>query len=354
MQPVKSIQLFVIVYVLIFGFSVVLGQEMVEFLGRRIISFVIFISVFALAWVRIDKLVLNSFYCSLILVSCCLSVQSILSFSGTDLRFDAAEAKVEIGTQRVGFMYLLSLGCSLHILKYFPMRSIVKNTLKTVSGIIIFGLFLTFSRSSIVALAISLIVWMSIGNAKGGKRLILIATTCLISFLGYSLIGLLFPTIQDLFLMPMVNSVFDGDVSEMFKDSDSSEGYRIALWKVIFEETIARPLTGSGYLGVYVIDKIIGSSENGSAHNQYLDILFRVGFIGFAFYIYMVYKIAENLFNNSRLIFVGFIGMLIYGIFHETFKTSQGAAILAVLIGELNSKTAGLNVANIRFKGQGI
>lgn len=351
-QPIKIIKIFLAVYLLIFGLSLLLGNEMVELIGRRFISFLIFISVFTLTWVRIDKVLLNSFYCSLILISCCLSVQSILLFTGTDLRYDAATAKVEIGTQRVGFMYIFSLGVSMYILDSFPIGTISKYVLKIISFIILFGLFLTFSRSSIVGLFVSLLLWVLVGNRKMADSLILIAKTCLIAVPSYLLLALVFPTIQDLFLMPMVNSIKNGDLFENSQNSDSSEGYRIALWRVILEETITRPLTGSGFLGVFVIDKLIGSDENGSAHNQYLDIIFRVGFIGFFIYVYLLFRIAANMFKNSRLIFVGFIGVIAYGMFHETFKTSQGAAILAVLIGELNSKQAGLNARKIRPSGE--
>ena len=84
-----------------------------------------------------------------------------------------------------------------------------------------------------------------------------------------------------------------------------------------------------------------------SAHNQYGDVLFRTGFIGLFLYLYLLYKVFIHLKNNHRDLFYGYISILVYGFFHETFKMSQGAFILAFVLGMMVTanryKTIGKN-----------
>ena len=75
--------------------------------------------------------------------------------------------------------------------------------------------------------------------------------------------------------------------------------------------------------------------QSGSAHNQYTDILFRTGMLGMAAYLYLLFKLFFFLFKTDPGLFWGFVGMLIYGVFHETFKESHGGFIFAFLLGML-------------------
>ena len=81
-----------------------------------------------------------------------------------------------------------------------------------------------------------------------------------------------------------------------------------------------------------------------SAHNQYADVLFRTGFIGFYIYLYILYKIYIYLKDNHRDLFYGFVSILLYGLFHETFKMSQGAFILAFMIGMMMTSKRSLKL----------
>ena len=99
--------------------------------------------------------------------------------------------------------------------------------------------------------------------------------------------------------------------------------------KSILEYVLSSPLFGSGFLGIWIIlDDGIGS-----AHGQYNDVLFRTGFIGLALYLYVLQRLGSYLYKADIGLFIGFIGVLAFGLFHETFKVSHGAFILAFLIG---------------------
>ena len=94
------------------------------------------------------------------------------------------------------------------------------------------------------------------------------------------------------------------------------------------------PVTGGGYLGVWVLfDEL-----SGSAHNQYLDILFRTGIIGFIIYIYLLYLIIITLKKFDKSLYWGVLGVVIYGFFHETFKLSQGAFVFSFLLGVVGNR----------------
>ena len=110
-------------------------------------------------------------------------------------------------------------------------------------------------------------------------------------------------------------------------DPRYSEGYRIFILSKIVDFVLINPVTGSGFLGCWVLF----DTGSCSTHNQYTDVLFRTGFIGFLIYIYILLRILKYLKKMHNDLFFGLIGVLIYGLFHETFKLSQGAFILSFL-----------------------
>ena len=116
------------------------------------------------------------------------------------------------------------------------------------------------------------------------------------------------------------------------------------MFKHIFSFISDYPLTGSGFLGCWVMFENAGCS----AHNQYGDVLFRTGFFGFIVYIYFLFSILNHLRKKNRDLFFGFLAILIYGVVHETFKLSQGAFILAFLSAMTYNKSLNhLSVKNI-------
>ena len=106
-------------------------------------------------------------------------------------------------------------------------------------------------------------------------------------------------------------------------------GYRIIIFKEIANFVADNPFTGSGFLGCWIMFDNLSCS----AHSQYTDILFRTGLFGFSIYIYILFRIGKYLRATNRDLFYGFIAILIYGFFQETFKLSNGAFILSFLAG---------------------
>ena len=78
---------------------------------------------------------------------------------------------------------------------------------------------------------------------------------------------------------------------------------------------------------------ILFEDRVGSAHGQFNDVLFRTGIIGLFVYLFLLYKLGKFLLHNHMGLCLGFIGIIVYGLFHETFKLSHGAFVLAFLFG---------------------
>ena len=109
--------------------------------------------------------------------------------------------------------------------------------------------------------------------------------------------------------------------------SSSSLGYRVYMHRLVFQKTLERPLIGSAFLGVWSMF----DSREGSAHSQYLDILYRVGVVAFIIYIFFITKVTHFLYRKDLGLFFGFIGFLFIGLLHETIKLSQGGFVFAFL-----------------------
>lgn len=144
-----------------------------------------------------------------------------------------------------------------------------------------------------------------------------------------------FSRILDLNITPLVQGYFSFPKYPVFDTYvynilESSEGFRIFMISKVFDYLSASPLFGSGYLGVWSMFEDL----QGSAHNQFLDVLFRTGIIGFTLFMYLLFKIMSFLFKQKEKgLFYGVIGVLCIGFFHETFKLSHGAFIFAFLVG---------------------
>ena len=111
------------------------------------------------------------------------------------------------------------------------------------------------------------------------------------------------------------------------KDKGTSIGYRVFMHEKVFDQTYNNPLIGSAFLGVWTLFE----DKAGSAHSQYLDMLFRVGVISFIVYLLFIFKVTLFLYKKEIGLFFGFIGFLFFGMFHETIKLSQGGFIFAFL-----------------------
>jgi len=120
------------------------------------------------------------------------------------------------------------------------------------------------------------------------------------------------------------------DIVLEFNNRKSSEGYRIFIWGKILNYLIEnkKVLTGSGYIGTFVVD----SNEMFSAHSQYVDIFFRTGLIGLIIMLLIYLKFLIVFYKKNIYLFSSFIAVLLYGLFHETFKQSQGGFLFIFFI----------------------
>ncbi len=284
---------------------------------------------------KIDKDMIRAFKTSIVLISTFYSLVSMInyiSFGGDALGFGA---KGVVGSQRYGFVYIMAVWILLFNNLYFK-----KYNKYFLLAIISCGLLLTFSRSSIIGVIATFIIFFinqftikkNLIRLKDlNKYLSVLPITTLIIFSLYQFAeGPIRFFENRLFTFNLDDDVMIYD----FSNPEASEGYRVYLLELITDFVLNNPLTGSGFLGVW----ILFDDKSGSAHNQYLDVLFRTGLIGFLLYLYILFRILKYLYLAHKDLFWGFLGMLIYGIFHETFKLSQGAFIFSFLLGIFSSR----------------
>ncbi len=332
-KPSNNIILTVLFFFLLFIVGTIYQFELFQYLDRRFMSFVIFMTLFSYAVIDIDKDKIKAFKIAVVLIVLCFAVQKIGKFFIYTLIEDVANLKFYVGSSRYGFVYILAFWI---VMMYKPPSKLIQILKFSVILIILGGIFITYSRSTIVALlsTFGLYYFSNIFLIKK-KLFFKLAFIIFIPFIFIVIVNLLekfFPNTSFYFSRTLFTFFsLDGFFSliERFSNLDSSEGFRINLWGKILHYVSLSPLIGSGFLGCW----IMFSDMVCSSHNQYLDVLFRVGFIGFYLYLLILFQVFKYLKNHHRDLLYGFIGILIYGVFHETFKLSQGAFILTFLFG---------------------
>lgn len=338
--PEKKVANIMLVYFVILMLALVYQFSYLEYFARRLISFVIFMSIFVYMFVEVNERMMASFKVAVIMISVAFSLRALFmyfSLGGAALGFDG---KNIVGSQRFGFVYLLAIWLLLMLPTMGSLRQILKY-----SGLLICiaGLLLTFSRSGIVALLGSLffysackaMTWLRRPTKLKIKTIYRLAFVSLIfMIIGLILWQYLYVTFD--FYASRLFSLTDANGENVYDlvNPEASEGYRIVMIQKIVEFVANNPFTGSGFLGVW----ILFDDASGSAHNQFADVLFRTGIFGFILYLSLLYKLLGFLVKKEPGLFWGIIGILIYGLFHETFKESQGAFILAFLLGSMATK----------------
>jgi len=323
---------YIFIYLLIFLVASFYQFWYLDFFIRRGVSLILFLSIFSYCFVDLDAEMINSFKFALILISVFLSLNTIFTYiqlGGSNL---GSAAKDAVGSQRYGFVYVLSFW----ILLFEQENRFFKLLLKYTCLFIIFiGILLTFSRSGLVAMIASALIFVLktiiyLFKQKKIQKLLNFLYFLLFIIIAAIIFFIVFPEILNFFNSRLFIFFAKGGVEEMdLGNQDGSEGYRIYILKLITQFVLQNPLTGSGFLGVWILFE----DHSGSSHNQYTDLLFRTGIIGFLIYIYMLVKVSIYLYKPHPGIFWGLIGVFIYGLFHETFKESHGGFILAFLFG---------------------
>jgi O-antigen ligase len=296
------------------------------------------------ALIRIDQEMIQAFKTAIVAISVWFSIQSIyifFVFGGPNPSFAAKDL---VGSQRFGFIYLMALSLTYFYVAQKPSHLLVKYSF---FFIILAGLFLTFSRSSIVSLVGSLVLftltnalaWFGRPSLGGLRKAVVSVPVALIMIVG---VYELFPITFDFFKVRLVDLLSDRtSLIAALNDPTYSEGGRVFLGEQTFKFVMANPLTGSGYLGVWVLQDV-SNNLMGSAHNQYLDVLFRTGILGFGIYLSLLFYLLKKFYSSEPALFWGLVGVLIYGMFHETFKESQGTFLLTFLLGMASQSYSGL------------
>lgn len=320
----------VLVCAAVFLISSLYQYAFVEYYGRRCASFLLFFSMFLLAFTHVEEKHILAFKYSVVLISVLLSTESMWRFyveGGQALHFEAKDA---VGTQRTGYLYILALWIVwLGEGIFIRFSSRIAFTV-----VLVLGVALTFSRAAFVAAVLSGVFYFGQLLAKGRASFLLLLKIVVSIFgiitISVAAIYLTVPIIFDFINERLFIYVLSGDASSALGDSESSDGTRIFIWSNIVEFVAYNPLTGSGFLGPWVLN--LYGDKTGSSHSQYFDVLFRLGLPGFLLFYTITYKVIRYFGRAHFDLFVGLFGILVYGLFHETFKDSQGGFIFAFML----------------------
>jgi len=342
------LRLATVIFGLVFVFSILIAPDHLTLLPRRLASFAIFMTFLAFAIVKVQPDDVSAFKLAVVTMSVVYSLQSIVVFLAASAAGPVDfEAKNLVGSQRYGFVYVLGLWILL--LGQWSGRGV---QVARAFGLVIItgGLGLTFSRSAVVATLGSAALF---GAVRVLCRLVRFEirvpnTTALIGLLlAVVAVGMtlrFFPLTSEFYWQTLFAPIADGSLFEAMRHSGSSEGIRVVRVMESLNYLAQYPLTGSGYLGIWTVSPTGG----GSAHNQLLDVLLRVGAVGFVTYVAMLVGLMRFLSRTDNSLFWGLISILIYGFFHETFKESQGAFILAFLVGMMAQDWRDRHLASAR------
>jgi len=343
-KPPELITFLILIYTFIFIVAAIYQFHFYDEV-KRIISFLIFMSMFTFVFLRVNDEMIKCFKVAVVSISVFFSLFTMYSFfslGGSALGF---EAKDLVGGQRYGFIYLVAIWLVYFIKVDNKYLLFVKYSLFL---ILLIGLFLTFSRSSIIGLLVSFgllwcvnfMQWLKKPNVAFLIRSIAsVFLLAMLVFLVYKII----PVAFDFFKERLFSFLLDSNaVSEDLSDSTSSGGTRVYIMGKVFDFLARNPLTGSGYLGVWSLDDALF----GSAHNQYIDVLFRTGLLWFLDYLFLLFLLLKHFRRNDKPVFWGLISVLLYGCFHETFKESQGGFLLAFLVGIMSQSLSTQDIFN--------
>ncbi|MDP9592413.1 UNVERIFIED_ORG: O-antigen ligase [Shinella zoogloeoides] len=378
-MPPRSLMLMLGWYMLIFLAGAAIDITSGVFNYRSFISFVLFISVFSLMFFNVSARELRLFKYALVTCALMYSLVAVLHFYWAGGNTVGFSQKVIVGSQRYGFIYIMAFFIVMGRRSLPRLTPPVKIAVVTC---LMAGMLLTFSRSTVIAFTAVVgiytivtlgrhrYVWME--NSRDLARRYGLVLTALAAL--FIVMPLPFQFYNQHILaryITLYNYTIDSAANDSNDASDSaggsnyvndsagggssspsaikekdiavvkdvlntagSEGTRITLWSLIFRHVNENPVLGSHYLGIWTLP----GAPSGSAHNQLMDVLLRTGWPGLAIYVVLLARLLVYLFNNDRGLFWGLLATVVFGTFHETFKETQGAFILAFLISLLSTK----------------
>jgi hypothetical protein len=331
--PDIDFQIAFIIYTSIFVVAALIQAEYWPDILRKLGSYLIFMTAFIFTFINVTDRMLVAFKLAVVLYVSYMTMGNVLEFRSFGLTELGAAAKNQVGNQRYGFLYIFAFWIILFFKSQYRLLELAKFPLAL---FIFLGILLTFSRASIVGLIGSALFFIYV---LFGSYIKVTLKSSLVFILFFILIflALINSSAYEYIELPVeffLDELFslrskDGSMTFDIANPESSEGFRIFLIQTIISYIGSWPLTGSGFMGIWILfeDRV------GSAHGQFNDVLFRTGIIGLFVYLFLLYRLGKFLLNNHMGLCMGFIGIIVYGLFHETFKLSHGAFVLAFLFG---------------------
>lgn len=151
--PPKSVILFMLLLSLIFIVGFYTKAEYSDLILRRTASFIAFMVVFSFMFVKITQQMINAFKSAIILWSLINAFLAIIDYVILDGNNSGVYGKGMFGTQRIGFVYLIGFWL---VTFTNPSSYLLKVCKFIVAFIIIAGIFLTYTRTSILGFSASL------------------------------------------------------------------------------------------------------------------------------------------------------------------------------------------------------
>lgn len=300
---------------------------------RRLASFIVFLFPLLLSYVEFKPGDIRIFKISIILAAVYYSLNSILTFVSLTSSVGVHSMKGLLGSSRYGFILCFGFFISL-----FSDKLIIKKWMLPqrvfICSIILLGAIFTFSRATIVSLGGGFVFFLVLLllNKKERFRLIyyvfplvlvVYIFTAFQSYFDVNTLAFYQARLIDPFLdSTLINNALEGDKS-------SPEGYRYHMLTRVLEHLAAHPFFGSCYKGIYMIYDEFGGA--GSTHSQYTDVFLRTGLIGGALWLFLLYRVFRFC-SHDKGLQVGLVTIIIYGLFHETFKLSQGSFVFGMLL----------------------
>lgn len=310
----------VTIYTLVFLMGLVKMLTNDFYYAQRVtFSYIVFVIPFMITFIKIEDNYFEKFKQAVIWGSVFYSVFQIYQLLNIGYQGDFHKTKELIGSNRFGFIVIFAFFVLLFE-KNFKFGYKV-----FFLALMIVGLTLTFSRSSIVAFGVAVIV-MTVMNFRKININYLLGAFIFCLIVAFIFSGTIIGQIIDFFS----NWLLSYDKYNL-TSQQSSEGYRFYVLGQILKYLTTNPLFGSNYAGLYLLyDEY--RELGASAHNQYTDVLLRTGLVGFITYLFVLLKITKYYLRTNPGVFFGLVGILTYGMFHETFKMAHGSLIFAFLL----------------------
>jgi O-antigen ligase len=315
--------------------------NLVEFYQRRLLSFLIFISIFSFCIINPGVKFFNSFLSAICIVSVYLSLTQLSSLLAVGL-VGWEILRGVTGTQRFTILYIFAFWIFTYKILVFSVGPIKRILFILMTIIITSGIILSLSRSGYLAFLVSffaaifIIKFRSLNKKSINFSSVRGVRVWLIVALG------------SYFFIPLIYGFYEERIAFMFSwdffsaalyepNIETSEGYRLIMWQTIIDFVSRNPVTGSGFLGIWAV-----TGWNTSAHSEFFDRLLKLGFVGFLMYLYILFSLLRYLIKDFPHLACGFLAALVIGLTHETFSLSYGACILSFLLMLYTSRSRSL------------